>query len=129
VLLYELLTGTTPFPRDRFFRAAGKYRDPVRSGCRQLVRRRVGLHGNDLPRQVLLIPHGHALFANQDQAQPPVLHEIHLLHTSFGDRDRSDQAAGRMRRGESPLRLRDAASGKPILLNSCSCAWNAYRKR
>jgi hypothetical protein len=38
-------------------------------------------------------------------------------------------AAGRMRRGESPLRLRDAASGRPIRLNSCSCAWNDYRKR
>ncbi len=37
-------------------------------------------------------------------------------------------AAGRMRREESPLRLQDPA-GKPILLNNCSCAWNAYRKR
>ena len=38
-------------------------------------------------------------------------------------------AAGKMRREESPLRLQDAAGGKPILLNNCSCAWNAYRKR
>ena len=34
-----------------------------------------------------------------------------------------------MRRVESPLGLRDSAGGKPILLNSCSCAWNACRKR
>ena len=37
-------------------------------------------------------------------------------------------AAGRMRRAESPLRLQDGA-GKPILLNNCSCAWNAHRRR
>lgn len=37
-------------------------------------------------------------------------------------------AAGRMRHEESPLRLQDDA-GKPILLNNCSCNWNAYRKR
>jgi hypothetical protein len=37
--------------------------------------------------------------------------------------------AGRMKREESPFRLTDAATGKPVLLNSCSCFWNAYRKR
>jgi hypothetical protein len=37
--------------------------------------------------------------------------------------------AGKMRREESPFRLQDAGSGKPILLNNCSCFWNAYRKR
>lgn len=38
-------------------------------------------------------------------------------------------AAGKMKREESPLRLEDAGSGKPILLNNCSCFWNDYRKR
>jgi hypothetical protein len=38
-------------------------------------------------------------------------------------------AAGQMKREESPFRLQDAGSGKPILLNNCSCFWNAYRKR
>jgi hypothetical protein len=38
-------------------------------------------------------------------------------------------AAGQMRRAESPFRLQDAQAGKPILLNNCSCFWNAYRKR
>jgi hypothetical protein len=38
-------------------------------------------------------------------------------------------AAGKMRRDESPFRLRDAGGGKPILLNNSSCNWNAYRKR
>jgi hypothetical protein len=38
-------------------------------------------------------------------------------------------AAGKMKREESPFRLQDADSGKPILLNNCSCFWNAYRKR
>jgi hypothetical protein len=38
-------------------------------------------------------------------------------------------AAGKMRREESPQRLQDADGGKPILLNNCSCFWNAYRKR
>jgi hypothetical protein len=37
--------------------------------------------------------------------------------------------AGKMKREESPFRLRDADSGKPILLNNCSCFWNPYRKR
>jgi hypothetical protein len=34
-----------------------------------------------------------------------------------------------MRSEESPQQLRDSTDGKPILLNNCSCAWNAYRKR
>jgi hypothetical protein len=38
-------------------------------------------------------------------------------------------AAGRMRSEESPLRLRDADGGTPILLNNSSCQWNDYRKR
>ncbi|HEV3085257.1 MAG TPA: hypothetical protein VGY66_36215 [Gemmataceae bacterium] len=38
-------------------------------------------------------------------------------------------AAGKMKREESPFRLQDAGSGKPILLNNCSCFWNDYRKR
>jgi hypothetical protein len=38
-------------------------------------------------------------------------------------------AAGKMKREESPFRLADADSGKPILLNNCSCFWNDYRKR
>ena len=38
-------------------------------------------------------------------------------------------AAGKMRRQESPFRLQDAESGKPILLNNCSCFWNDYRRR
>jgi hypothetical protein len=37
--------------------------------------------------------------------------------------------AGKMKRAESPFRLQDAESGKPILLNNCSCFWNDYRKR
>jgi hypothetical protein len=37
--------------------------------------------------------------------------------------------AGRLKRNETPFRLQDATSGKPILLNSCSCCWNNYRKR
>ncbi len=37
--------------------------------------------------------------------------------------------AGRMQPGETPFRLRDAGSGKPILLSNCSCCWNHYRKR
>lgn len=37
--------------------------------------------------------------------------------------------AGRMKLDESPFRLRDAAGGKPVLLNNCSCFWNDYRKR
>ena len=38
-------------------------------------------------------------------------------------------AAGRMKREESPFRLEDAATGKPILLSNCSCFWNQYRQR
>jgi len=38
-------------------------------------------------------------------------------------------AAGKLKREESPFRLRDADGGKPITLNNGSCAWNAYRKR
>jgi len=37
--------------------------------------------------------------------------------------------AGKMQREESPFRLQDAQSGKPIVLNNCSCFWNDYRKR
>ena len=37
--------------------------------------------------------------------------------------------SGKMKRDETPFRLRDARSGKAILLNSCSCCWNNYRKR
>jgi hypothetical protein len=37
--------------------------------------------------------------------------------------------AGRVRRAEVPMRLRDAGSGRPVLVNSSSCAWNVYRKR
>jgi hypothetical protein len=48
----------------------------------------------------------------------------------LGSKEQEDLiASGKMRREESPLRLREATGGKPILLNSCSCAWNAYRKR
>jgi hypothetical protein len=38
-------------------------------------------------------------------------------------------AAGKMTLQESPLRLQDADSGTPIVLNNCSCSWNDYRKR
>jgi hypothetical protein len=38
-------------------------------------------------------------------------------------------AAGKMKREESPHRLQDADGGKSILLNNCSCNWNAYRKK
>jgi hypothetical protein len=38
-------------------------------------------------------------------------------------------AAGKMKRAESPFRLEDADSAKPILLNNCSCFWNHYRRR
>ena len=37
--------------------------------------------------------------------------------------------AGRLERTESPFGLRDAATGRPILLSNCSCFWNEYRKR
>jgi hypothetical protein len=36
---------------------------------------------------------------------------------------------GKMKREESPQRLADAASGKSIEINNCSCFWNEYRKR
>lgn len=36
---------------------------------------------------------------------------------------------GKMKPGESPFRLRDADTGKPVLINSCSCEWNDYRKK
>ena len=38
-------------------------------------------------------------------------------------------SAGKMKRAESPFRLQDADSAKPILLNNCSCFWNDYRQR
>jgi len=38
-------------------------------------------------------------------------------------------AAGRLKREESPWRLEDAETGKPIVLNNCSCFWNQYRNR
>jgi hypothetical protein len=38
-------------------------------------------------------------------------------------------AARKMSREESPQRLEDAETHRPILLNSCSCFWNAYRQR
>lgn len=37
--------------------------------------------------------------------------------------------AGRMKRQESPFRLEDRDTGKPILLNNSSCHWNDYRQR
>jgi hypothetical protein len=37
--------------------------------------------------------------------------------------------AGKMARDESPLGLRDADGGKPILLHGGSCHWNDYRKK
>lgn len=38
-------------------------------------------------------------------------------------------AAGKMKPDESPFRLQDADTGKPVQLNNASCFWNAYRKR
>ncbi|HXE54122.1 MAG TPA: hypothetical protein VN541_13960 [Tepidisphaeraceae bacterium] len=38
-------------------------------------------------------------------------------------------AAGKMKRDESPQRLRDVETGKPVLINNCSCFWNDYRKK
>ena len=38
-------------------------------------------------------------------------------------------AAGKLKREESPFRLQDVDSGKPILLSNCSCFWNDYRKK
>lgn len=37
--------------------------------------------------------------------------------------------AGKMQPDESPFRLRDAETGKLVLLNSCSCFWNQFRQR
>jgi hypothetical protein len=37
--------------------------------------------------------------------------------------------SGQMKSDESPFRLQDATSGKPILLGNCSCFWNEFRKR
>jgi len=37
--------------------------------------------------------------------------------------------AGKLKQEESPFRLEDSATGKPILLNSSSCFWNGYRKK
>ncbi len=48
----------------------------------------------------------------------------------IGPKDQRDLiAAGKMTRDESPHRLQDADTGKPILLNNGSCHWNEYRKR
>lgn len=38
-------------------------------------------------------------------------------------------AAGKLKREVSLQRLQDVDSGKPILVNNSSCAWNEYRKR
>jgi len=38
-------------------------------------------------------------------------------------------AAGKMKRDESPQRLQDVETGKPVLINNCSCFWNEYRKK
>jgi len=38
-------------------------------------------------------------------------------------------AAGKMKREDSPHRLQDAETGKPVVLNNSSCFWNAYRKK
>jgi hypothetical protein len=37
--------------------------------------------------------------------------------------------AGKMKREESPQRLADVETGKPVMLNNSSCFWNEYRKR
>jgi hypothetical protein len=37
-------------------------------------------------------------------------------------------AAGTLKREETPFRLQDTETGKPVLLNNCSCFWNAYRR-
>jgi len=48
----------------------------------------------------------------------------------LGPKEQDDLiAAGKMTRAESPFRLQDAATGKPILLHNCSCDWNPYRKK
>ncbi len=36
--------------------------------------------------------------------------------------------AGQMKADESPFRMRDAKTGKAVLVNNCSCFWNNYRK-
>lgn len=36
--------------------------------------------------------------------------------------------AGAMTREESPFRLEDSDTGKPVLLSNCSCFWNQYRR-
>lgn len=36
---------------------------------------------------------------------------------------------GQMKLEESPFRLQDGATGKPIILNNSSCFWNQYRRR
>lgn len=38
-------------------------------------------------------------------------------------------AAGRLAHEESPFRLQDAKTGRPILLHNGSCCWNEYRQR
>lgn len=38
-------------------------------------------------------------------------------------------SAGKMKRDESPQRLHDVETGKPVLINNCSCFWNEYRKK
>ena len=37
--------------------------------------------------------------------------------------------AGMIRRQQSPFRLQDFRTQKPVLLNNCSCFWNDYRKK
>jgi hypothetical protein len=38
-------------------------------------------------------------------------------------------AAGKIKLEDSPFRLSDPDSGKPILINGCSCCWNDFRKK
>ena len=38
-------------------------------------------------------------------------------------------AAGKMKLDESPQRLRDVETGEPVMVHSCSCCWNDYRKK
>jgi hypothetical protein len=37
--------------------------------------------------------------------------------------------AGKMKREESPFRLQDVETGKPVVVNNASCFWNNYRKK
>ena len=37
--------------------------------------------------------------------------------------------AGKLKREESPMRLVDTKTGKPLYVNNTSCNWNAYRNR